>query len=210
MKEGYIVSAGRSSLGSFGGSLSGLSATKLGAIIVKAAVEKAGIKPEAVNEVFLGNVLSANLGQAPARQASIFAGIPNTVPCTTINKVCASAMKAVMIGAQSIMLGDNDVVVAGGMESMSNVPHYVPGMRKGTKLGDGKLVDGLIKDGLWDVYNNYHMGSAAELCSRELKISREEQDRYAVQSYKRSAAAVEAGRFKDEIVPVEIKTRKGD
>ncbi|RLD49648.1 MAG: acetyl-CoA C-acetyltransferase, partial [Bacteroidetes bacterium] len=130
--------------------------------------------------------------------------------CTTINKVCASAMKAVMIGAQTIMLGDNDVVVAGGMESMSNVPHYVPGMRKGTKLGNGKLVDGLINDGLWDVYNNYHMGSAAELCSRELKISREEQDRYAVQSYKRSAAAVEAGRFKDEIVPVEIKTRKGD
>ena len=210
MKEVYIVSAVRSSLGSFGGSLSGLSATKLGAIIVKAAVEKAGIKPEAVNEVFLGNVLSANLGQAPARQASIFAGIPNTVPCTTINKVCASAMKAVMIGAQTIMLGDNDVVVAGGMESMSNVPHYVPGMRKGTKLGNGKLVDGLINDGLWDVYNNYHMGSAAELCSRELKISREEQDRYAVQSYKRSAAAVEAGRFKDEIVPVEIKTRKGD
>ncbi len=210
MKEVYIVSAVRTPLGSFGGSLSGLSATKLGSVVIKAAVEKAGIKADVVNEVFFGNVLSANLGQAPARQASIFAGIPNTVPCTTINKVCASAMKATMIGAQTILLGDNDVVVVGGTESMSNVPHYVPGMRKGTKLGDGKLVDGLIKDGLWDVYNNYHMGSAAELCSRELKISREEQDRYAIQSYKRSAAAVEAGKFKDEIVPVEIKTRKGN
>ncbi len=210
MKEVYIVSATRTPLGSFGGSLSGVSATKLGSVVIKAAVEKAGIKPETVNEVFMGNVLSANLGQAPARQASIFAGIPNTVPCTTINKVCASAMKAVMIGAQTIMLGDNDVVVAGGMENMSNVPHYVPGMRKGLKLGDGKLIDGMVKDGLWDVYNNYHMGSAAELCSREMKISREEQDRYAVQSYKRSAAAVESGKFKDEIVPVEIKTRKGE
>ncbi|NOZ35358.1 MAG: acetyl-CoA C-acyltransferase [Chlorobi bacterium] len=210
MKEVYIVSATRTSLGSFGGSLSGLSATKLGSVVIKSAVEKAGIKPDYVNEVFMGNVLSANLGQAPARQASIFAGIPNTVPCTTINKVCASAMKAVMIGAQTIMLGDNDVVVAGGMENMSNVPHYVPGMRKGLKLGDGKLIDGMVKDGLWDVYNNYHMGSAAELCARELKISREEQDRYAVQSYKRSAAAVESGKFKDEITPVEIKTRKGD
>ncbi|MCF6184589.1 MAG: acetyl-CoA C-acyltransferase [Bacteroidales bacterium] len=210
MKEVYIVSATRTPLGSFGGSLSGVSATKLGSVVIKAAVEKAGIKPETVNEVFMGNVLSANLGQAPARQASIFAGIPNTVPCTTINKVCASAMKAVMIGAQTIMLGDNDVVVAGGMENMSNVPHYVPGMRKGLKLGDGKLIDGMVKDGLWDVYNNYHMGSAAELCSREMKISREEQDRYAVQSYKRSAAAVESGKFKDEIIPVEIKTRKGE
>jgi len=210
MKEVYIVSAVRTPLGSFGGSLSGLSATQLGSIVIKSAVEKAGIKSDVVNEVFFGNVLSANLGQAPARQASIFAGIPNTVPCTTVNKVCASAMKATMIGAQTIMLGDNDTVVVGGTESMSNVPHYVPGMRKGTKLGDGKLIDGMIKDGLWDVYNNYHMGSAAELCSRELKISREEQDRYAVQSYKRSAAAVEAGKFKDEIVPVVIKTRKGD
>ncbi len=210
MKEVYIVSAVRTPLGSFGGSLSGLSATKLGSAAVKAAVEKAGIKPDVVDEVFFGNVLSANLGQAPARQVALFSGIPNTVPCTTINKVCASSMKAVMIAAQTIMLGDNDVVIAGGTESMSNVPHYVPGMRKGTKLGDGKLIDGLIKDGLWDVYNNYHMGSAAELCSRELKISREEQDRYAVQSYKRSAAAVDAGKFKDEIAPVEIKTRKGN
>jgi len=210
MKEVYIVSAVRSPLGSFGGSLSGLSATKLGSEVVKSAVEKAGIKPGNINEVFFGNVLSANLGQAPARQVSLFAGIPNTVPCTTINKVCASAMKAVMIGAQTIMLGDNDVVAVGGTESMSNVPHYVPGMRKGTKLGDGKLIDGLIKDGLWDVYNNYHMGSAAELCSRELKISREEQDRYSIQSYKRSASATEAGKFKDEIVPITIKTRKGE
>ncbi len=210
MKDVYIVSATRTPLGSFGGSLSSLSATALGSQVVKSAVEKAGIKPDVVNEVFFGNVLSANLGQAPARQVSIFAGIPNTVPCTTINKVCASAMKATMIGAQTIMLSDNDVVVVGGTESMSNVPHYVPGMRKGTKLGDGKLIDGLIKDGLWDVYNNYHMGSAAELCSREFKISREEQDRFAIQSYKRSAAATEKGNFKNEITPVEIKTRKGN
>ncbi len=210
MKEVYIVSAVRTPIGSFGGALSGVSATKLGSIVVKAAVEKSGIKPEDVNEVFMGNVLSANLGQAPARQAALFAGLPNTVPCTTVNKVCSSGMKSVMLGAQTIMLGDNDVVVAGGMESMSNVPHYVPGIRTGLKLGNGKLIDGMVNDGLWDVYNNYHMGSAAELCSRELKISREEQDRYAVQSYKRSAAATESGKFKDEIVPVTVKTRKGE
>lgn len=210
MKEVYIVSAARTPIGSFGGALSSVSATQLGATAIKGAIKKAGIDAEIINEVFMGNVISANLGQAPARQAALFAGISNKVPCTTINKVCSSGMKAVMIGAQSIMLGDNDVVVTGGMENMSSIPHYVPGMRTGIKLGDGKLVDGMVKDGLWDVYNNYHMGNAAELCAKEMKFSREEQDRYAIQSYERSAAATEAGKFKDEIVPVEIKTRRGD
>lgn len=210
MKEVFIVSAVRTPIGSFGGALAGVPATQLGATAVKGAIEKSGIKPTDIDEVFLGNVISSNLGQAPARQAALFAGIPNTVPCTTINKVCSSGMKSVMFAAQTIMLGDNDVVVAGGMENMSSIPHYVPGMRAGTKLGDGKLIDGMIKDGLWDVYNNYHMGNAAELCASEMKISREEQDRYAVQSYKRTAAAVEGGKFKEEIVPVEIKTRRGD
>lgn len=209
MKEVYIVAAVRTPIGSFGGALSALSATKLGAAAIKGAVKAAGIDANMVDEVFMGNVLSANLGQAPARQAALFAGLPNKVPCTTVNKVCSSGLKAVMLAAQSILAGDNHVVVAGGMESMSNVPHYVPGMRTGTKLGDGKLLDGMIKDGLWDVYNNYHMGNAGELCSRELKISREEQDRYAVQSYKRSAAAVEGGLFKNEIVGVEIEGKKG-
>ena len=209
MKEVYIVSAVRTPIGSFGGSLSKVSATDLGTTVIKGAIEKSNVDIKEIDEVFMGNVISANLGQAPARQASLHAGISNTVPCTTINKVCSSGMKSVMIGAQTIMLGDNDVVIAGGMENMSSVPHYVPGMRAGTKLGDGKLVDGMIKDGLWDVYNNYHMGNAAELCATELNFSREEQDRYTIQSYKRSAAASEAGKFKDEIVPVEVKTRKG-
>jgi len=209
MKEVYIVAAVRTPIGSFGGALSSMSATKLGAAAIKGAVQAAGIDVNLIDEVFMGNVLSANLGQAPARQAALFAGLPNKVPCTTVNKVCSSGLKAVMLAAQSILAGDNDVVVAGGMESMSNVPHYVPGMRTGNKLGDGKLLDGMIKDGLWDVYNNYHMGSAGELCSRELKISRIEQDRYAVQSYKRAAAAVEGGLFKSEIVPVEIDGKKG-
>lgn len=209
MKEVYIVSAVRTPLGSFGGSLSTVPATKLGSVAIKGAIAKAGIKPEVINEVFMGNVLQANEGQAPARQAALFAGVPNNVPCTTINKVCASAMKAVMLAAQTIMLGDNEVVVAGGMENMSLVPHYMPGMRTGIKLGNGKLIDGLVNDGLWDVYNNYHMGNAAELCAKEMNFSREEQDRYAVQSYKRSAAAWDAEKFKEEIVPVEIETRKG-
>lgn len=210
MKEVFIVSAVRTPIGSFGGALAGVAATKLGATVIKSAIEKSGIKPDDVDEVFMGNVISSNLGQAPARQASLFAGIPNKVPCTTINKVCSSGMKSVIFAAQTIMLGDNDVVVAGGMENMSSIPHYVPGIRTGIKLGDGKLVDGMVKDGLWDVYNDYHMGNAAELCAKEMNISREEQDRFAVQSYKRSAAATEAGKFKDEIVPVEIKTRRGD
>ena len=210
MKEVYIVSAARTPIGSFGGALSSVSATQLGATAIKGAIKKAGIDVGIIDEVFMGNVISANLGQAPARQAALFAGISNTVPCTTINKVCSSGMKSVMIGAQSIMLGDNDVVLTGGMENMSSIPHYVPGIRTGIKLGDGKLIDGMVKDGLWDVYNNYHMGNAAELCAKEMNFSREEQDRYAIQSYERSAAASKSGKFKDEIVPVEIKTRRGD
>lgn len=210
MNDVYIVSAVRTPIGSFGGSLANVSATKLGAAAIKGVLEKSGVNAEIIDEVFMGNVISSNLGQAPARQAALFAGIPNTVPCTTINKVCSSGMKSVMFAAQTIMLGDNQAVIAGGMENMSNIPHYVPNMRIGTKLGDGKLIDGMIKDGLWDVYNNYHMGNAAELCAKEMKISREEQDRYAVQSYQRSETAVKEGKFKDEIVPVTYETRRGE
>jgi acetyl-CoA C-acetyltransferase len=210
MKEVVIVSAVRTPMGSFGGSLSGISATRLGAAAIKGAIDKAGIDPKEVNEVFMGNVLQANLGQAPARQAAIFAGLGNNVPCTTINKVCASGMKSIMIGAQSIMAGDNEVVVVGGMENMSQVPYYLENARYGYKLGNGALTDGLVKDGLTDVYNNYHMGNAAELCAKECNISREEQDAYAIESYKRSAAAWQAGKFNDEIVPVEIPQRKGE
>jgi acetyl-CoA C-acetyltransferase len=210
MNDVYIVSAVRTPIGSFGGSLANVSATKLGAAAIKGVLEKSGVKAEIIDEVFMGNVISSNLGQAPARQAALFAGIPNTVPCTTINKVCSSGMKSVMFAAQAIMLGDNQAVIAGGMENMSNIPHYVPNMRIGTKLGDGKLIDGMIKDGLWDVYNNYHMGNAAELCAKEMNISREEQDRYAVQSYQRSESAVKEGKFKDEIVPVTYETRRGE
>ena len=197
-------------MGSFGGKLSSIPATKLGAIAIKGALEKGKIKPEDVNEVLMGNVLQANCGQAPARQASIEAGIPNSVPATTVNKVCSSGMKTIMMAAQSIMLGDNDIVVAGGMENMSAVPYYSPNMRWGSNLGDVKLVDGLVKDGLTDVYNNYHMGNAAELCATEHNISREDQDNFAIQSYERSQAAWAAGKFKDEIVPVEVPQRRGE
>ena len=197
-------------MGSFGGKLSSIPATQLGAIAIKGALEKGKVKPEDVNEVLMGNVLQANCGQAPARQASIAAGIPNTVPATTINKVCSSGMKTIMMAAQSIMLGDNDIVVAGGMENMSAVPYYSPNMRWGSKLGDVKLIDGLVKDGLTDVYNNYHMGNAAELCSTEHNISREDQDNFAIQSYERSQAAWANGKFKDEIVPVEVPQRRGE
>lgn len=210
MKEVYIISAVRTPMGSWGGSLKDFSATKLGAIAIKAAVERAGVSPEEVNEVFMGCVMQANLGQAPARQAALFAGLPNTVPCTTVNKVCASGMKAVMQGAQAIMLGDADVVVAGGMESMSNVPFYSENMRWGNKYGNVTLTDGLAKDGLTDVYHNYPMGNAAELCASECNISREDQDAFAIESYKRSQASVTGGKFDNEIVPVEIPQRKGD
>lgn len=210
MKEVYIVSAVRTPMGSWGGSLKGFSATQLGSFAIKGAVEKAGIKPEDVNEVLMGCVLQANLGQAPARQAAIFAGLPDTIPATTVNKVCSSGMKAVMQGAQAIMLGDVDVVVAGGMESMSNVPFYNPNQRWGSKYGNTTLVDGLAKDGLVDVYNDYPMGNAAELCAKECNISREDQDEFAIESYKRSQASVEGGKFANEIIPVEVPQRKGD
>jgi acetyl-CoA C-acetyltransferase len=209
MKEVYIISAVRTPIGSFGGGLSSVSATKLGAAAIKGSIEKAGIKPADVQEVFMGNVLSGNLGQAPATQAAKYAGLPD-VPATTVNKVCASGTKAIMFGAQSIALGLNDIVVAGGMENMSNVPYYLDKARNGYRLGDGQIIDGLVKDGLWDVYNNYHMGSAAELCATDCNISREEQDAYAIESYKRTQSAQAGGRFKTEIIPVEIKDRKGD
>jgi acetyl-CoA C-acetyltransferase len=210
MKEVYIVSAVRTPMGSWGGSLKDFSATQLGSVAIKGAIEKAGINASEVNEVLMGCVLQANLGQAPARQAARFAGVPDNVPCTTVNKVCASGMKAIMQGAQSIMLGDADVVVAGGMESMSNVPFYNDKLRWGNKYGNMTLIDGLAKDGLTDVYHNYAMGNAAELCATECKISREEQDAFAIESYKRSQAAQTAGKFDNEIVPVVIPQKKGD
>ena len=210
MNDVYIVSAVRTPIGSFGGTLSALSATKLGAVAIQGVLERIKLDPKEVQEVFMGNVLSAGIGQAPVTQASIWGGIPNTVPGTTINKVCASGMKAIMIGAQSIMNGDNDVVVAGGMESMSNVPYFLDKARNGFRLGHGTVTDGLVKDGLWDVYNDYHMGNAAELCASECKISREEQDAYAIESYKRSEAAYAKGLFKEEIVPVAVPQRGKD
>jgi len=209
MKEVVIVAATRTPIGSFGGSLSSLSATQLGAIVIKAAIEQSGLKPEHIQEVFLGNVMSANIGQAPATQAAIFGGLPY-LPATTVNKVCASGMKAIALAAQSIALGQNDIVLAGGMESMSNVPYYLDKARNGYRLGNGQIIDGLVKDGLWDVYNDYHMGSAAELCATDCNISREEQDAYAIESYKRAQQAQKDGKFKDEITPVELKDKKGD
>ncbi|XZF12657.1 acetyl-CoA C-acyltransferase [Chitinophagaceae bacterium MMS25-I14] len=210
MKEVYIVSAVRTPIGSWGGSLKDFSATQLGAVAIKGALSKIGLDPKEVNEVLMGCVMQANLGQAPARQASKFAGLPDNVIATTVNKVCASGMKSIMQGAQAIMLGDADVVVAGGMESMSNVPFYNASQRWGNKYGNVTLVDGLAKDGLTDVYHNYAMGNAAELCASECHISREDQDAFAIQSYKRSQASVNEGRFENEIVPVEIPQKKGD
>ncbi|MBS4042974.1 MAG: acetyl-CoA C-acyltransferase [Chitinophagaceae bacterium] len=205
----YIVSAVRTPMGSFGGSLKDLSAPQLGAIAIKAAVEKAGIKADLVQEVIMGCVMQANLGQAPARQASKFANLPDSVICTTVNKVCASGMKSIAMAAQSIMLGDNDIVVAGGMESMSNVPFYSPNLRWGNKYGNVSLLDGLAKDGLTDVYHNYAMGNAAELCAKDCNISREDQDAFAIESYQRSQRAWNDGKFADEVVPVTIETKKG-
>ncbi|GGH07170.1 acetyl-CoA C-acyltransferase [Mucilaginibacter phyllosphaerae] len=209
MKEVYIVSATRTPIGSFGGSLATLSATQIGALVIKSAIEKAGLQPADVQEIYMGNVLSANLGQAPATQAAVFAGLPY-LPATTVNKVCASGMKAVMLAAQSIACGDNDVVLAGGMESMSNVPYYLDKARNGYRLGNGQIIDGLVKDGLWDVYNDYHMGSAAELCAVDCNVTREEQDAFAITSYKRAQAAQTAGKFNAEITPVELKDKKGE
>ena len=210
MKEVYIISAVRTPIGSFGGSLKVFTATQLGAFAIKGALEKAGVKSELVNDVLMGSVIQANLGQAPARQAAKFAGLPNEVNCTTINKVCASGMKAIAQAAQSILLGDADIVVAGGMESMSNVPFYADSVRWGNKYGNTQLIDGLAKDGLTDVYDGKAMGNAAELCAVTCNVTREEQDAFAIESYKRSQAATEAGKFADEIVPVEIPQRKGD
>ena len=210
MKEVVIVSAVRTPIGSFGGSLSSMSATKLGAAAIKGALEKAGIQNTIVDEVFMGNVLQANLGQAPARQAALFAGISKGVPCTTINKVCASGMKSIMIAAQTIICGDNDVVIAGGMENMSNVPHYFTQGRTGQKLGDMKLLDGMVKDGLTDVYNKAHMGVCAETCAKDMNFSREEQDTFAIESYNKSTQSWNTGKFADEVIPVEIPQRRGD
>lgn len=209
-KQVYIISAVRTPLGSFGGSLKDISAPQLGAAAIKAAVEKAGIQPAQVDEVLMGCVLQANLGQSPARQAAKFAGLPDSVICTTVNKVCASGMKAIAQGAQSILLGDADIVVAGGMENMSSVPFYVSNMRWGNKYGNATMIDGLAKDGLTDVYNNYAMGNAAELCAKECNFSREDQDSFAIESYKRSQKAWEDGKFNDEVIPVSIPQRKGE
>ncbi|KAH7155755.1 Thiolase, N-terminal domain-containing protein [Dactylonectria estremocensis] len=204
----YIVSVARTPVGSFLGSLSSLSATQLGSTAIKGAVERAGIKSEDVDEVFFGNVLSAGLGQAPARQCAIGAGLPQSTIATTVNKVCASSLKAIILGAQNIMLGTSDIVVAGGTESMSNTPHYLPNLRTGAKYGDQTLVDGVLKDGLTDSYNKEHMGLAAELCTREYELTREAQDEYAINSYKKAQAATEAGLF-TEIVPVEVSGGRG-
>ena len=210
MKEVVIVSAVRTPIGSFGGKLSSVPATKLGAAAIKGAISKAGIDPELIDEVFMGNVLQANLGQAPARQAAIFAGLSDQTPCTTINKVCSSGMKSISLGAQSIMCGDNQVVLVGGMENMSAVPHYLSNGRNGQKLGNMNLVDGLVNDGLTDVYNKVHMGNCAELCAREMNFSREQQDEFAMESYNRSAEAWKKGNFDNEVVPVSIPQRRGE
>jgi acetyl-CoA C-acetyltransferase len=209
MKEVFIVSAVRTPIGSFGGSLAGFTATQLGAHAVKAALEKANLDGKYVDEVILGNVVSGNLGQAPARQAAIFAGLPNTVVCTTINKVCASGMKAAMLGAQSIMLGQNEIVVTGGFESMSNIPYYIPKARYGYKYGHGEIIDGLLKDGLTDVYDQIAMGVCADKTATKYQISREEQDAYAIRSYQRAAHATQSGHFKSEIAPIDLVTKKG-
>lgn len=209
-KKVYVVAALRTPMGSFGGSLKGLPATRLGAFAIKAALEKSGISPNSVQDVLMGCVLQANLGQAPARQAAKFAGLPDGVNCTTINKVCASGLKAIALAAQSILLGDADILVAGGMESMSNVPFYVGNLRWGNKFGTTELVDGLAKDGLTDVYDGQAMGMAAELCAGECQIGRAEQDAFAIESYRRSQAAWEKGWFDEEITPIEIPQRKGD
>ena len=210
MKEVYIVSAVRTPIGSFGGSLASVSATKLGSVAVKGAIAKIGLDPKHIQEVFFGNVISSGLGQAPATQVAVGAGLGYTIPTTLVNKVCASGMKAIMLGAQSIMLGHTDVVVAGGMESMSNIPYYLMKARYGYKYGNGELIDGLTHDGLTDIYNHCAMGVCSDNTAKEMNISRQDQDTYAINSYKRSAAAWAAGKFKDEIIPVEIVGKKGD
>ena len=209
LKEVYIVSAVRTPIGSFMGGLSTISATELGSVAIKGAVEKSGLDFAAVDEVFMGNVLQAGVGQAPARQAALGAGLSNNVPCTTVNKVCASGMKAIMLGAQSILCGDNHIVVVGGMESMSQTPHYLDG-RNGTKFGNISMLDGISKDGLLDAYSKVPMGNCAEICAKEHNISREDQDNFAITSYQRAAEAWEKGKFNEEVVPVSVPQRKGE
>jgi acetyl-CoA C-acetyltransferase len=209
MRQVVIASACRTPTGSFQGTLSGLTTPQLGSIVIKEAVKRAGISPQQVEEVFMGCVLTAGVGQAPARQAAILAGLPNSTPCTTINKVCGSGLKSVMLGALTIVAGEADIVVAGGMESMSNAPYLLDKARTGYRLGDGKIVDSMIKDGLWDAYNDFHMGSAAELCARECNIPRDAQDKYAALSYRRALEAMDKGYFKDEIVSVPVKVKDG-
>jgi acetyl-CoA C-acetyltransferase len=210
LKPVYILSARRTPVGSFMGALSSVPAPKLGATAIEAALKDAKVKPEDVSQVYMGCVLSAGIGQAPARQAALFAGLPKATPCTTVNKVCGSGMKAIMLAAQSIETGESEVVVAGGMENMSLVPHYLENSRGGFRMGNQKLVDGMIKDGLWDPYNDYHMGSAAELCAKEMGFTREAQDEYAVMSFKRAQDAIKSGKFKNEIASVQIAQKKGD
>src|SRR5512146_1178382 len=210
LREVVIVGAARTPIGSFMGSLAPVPATRLGAIAIRAALERAGVSPSAVDEVVMGNVLQAGEGQAPARQAAIFAGLPEKVPCWTLNKVCGSGLKAVISGAQAIALGDADVVVAGGMESMSNVPYYDRAARAGVRMGNVELVDGMIFDGLWDVYGQHHMGICAEHCATTQGISRSQQDELALESTRRAIEAQKSGAFKAEIVPVEIEGKKGD
>ena len=210
IREVVIVSAARTAIGSFNGALKNIPAVKLGSIAIGEAIKRAGIDKNLIDEVIMGNVLPANEGQAPARQAALGAGLDKSVECLTINKVCGSGLKAVMLAAQAIMVGDADVIVAGGMENMTQVPYYIPSNRWGAKMGNTEIIDGMVKDGLWDVYNDFHMGNAAELCAEECHLSREEQDRFAISSYKKAIKAQEEGLFKDEIVPVEIPRRKKD
>jgi acetyl-CoA C-acetyltransferase len=210
METVVIVSGARTAIGAFNGSLKALTAPRLGAIVIAEALKRAAVDPADVSEVIMGNVLTSGVGQAPARQAALFAGLPNSVPCMTINKVCGSGLKSVMLGAQAIMAGDADIVVAGGQESMSNTPYLLEKARSGYGFGHGQLTDAMIKDGLWDVYNDYHMGSAAELCAKECNIPREAQDAFAIESYRRAIAASDAGIFDEEIVPVSLPQKKGD
>ncbi|MEX0778364.1 MAG: acetyl-CoA C-acyltransferase [Balneolales bacterium] len=210
MKNTVIVGALRTPIGSFGGSLSSFSAPELGSVALTELLMKNRVSPDDVDEVIMGNVLTANIGQAPARQAALKAGLPDKTPCTTVNKVCASGMKAVMYAVNQIQVGEADIMLAGGMESMTNVPYYLPKARFGHKLGHDQIIDGIIKDGLWDVYNDFHMGNAAEICARSLNISREEQDEFATLSYKRSQEALEKGYFADETITIKVKDRKGN
>lgn len=210
MNEVYILAAGRSPIGCLGGALASLSVTQLGAQVAKGVIAKAQIQADQIDEVYIGNVIGAGVGQAPAQQVAVYAGLPNTVPCTTVNKVCASGMKAIMLGAQSIEAGVNDIVLVGGMESMSNIPYYLGKARDGYRLGNGVVEDGIIKDGLWDPYQNYHMGNAAELCATTYNISREMQDAYALESYKRTQNAYNDNAFAEEIIPIAIPQRSGD